>query len=220
MGGGEAGAEGDDEDKEGPEADDESDENYCNKRPRLSKSVVIRVHILDNLEAAFHLSRTNPCQYVRATCARTALITLEKATLEAVCTAIRGWIPQGRSIRAMYRAITKPHWNGDTLPNMERLHTDEVLRAFLHIGKTDTPTLLQVDLARRVQSEPRDDRPFFAEDVFGNPEPEAEYNFPVSDSENNRSSRPYAKAKRKIWPKFDKGFVHQKAMTIERIRWL
>jgi len=41
LGGGEADADGDDQDNQGHEANDESDENYSNKRPKLSKSVVI-----------------------------------------------------------------------------------------------------------------------------------------------------------------------------------
>jgi len=217
LGGGEAGAEGDDEDNQGHEADDESDENYSNKRPRLSKSVVIRVHIVDTAEAALHLPGTNPRRYVWATCSRTALITLKEATIEGVCTAIRGRIPQRRSIRAKYSAITKPHRNGDTPADVERLHTDEDLRAFFQVAKTYAPTCLQVELARQAQSEPPDNCPFFPKDVFGNPEPAAQYDPPVSDSENDRYIRACGKAKRKMWPKSDKGFEHQKAMTRKRI---
>ena len=218
LGGVEAGAEGDDEDNQGHEADDESDENYCNKRPRLSKTVVIRLHIVDTAEAPLHLPGTNSRWYVWATCPTTALITLEEATIEAVCTAIRGRILQGRSIRAMYSAITYPHCNGDTPADMERLHIDEDLRAFLQVAKTYASTCLQVEQAKQAQSEPPDDRPFFPEDVFGNPEPAAQYDSPVSDSENDRYISACWKAKRKMWPKSDKGFEHQKAMTRKRIR--
>jgi len=148
--------------------------------------VVIRVHIIDTAEAALHLPGTNPRRYVWATYPRTALITLEEATIEAVCTAFRGRIPQGRSIRAMYVAIIKAHCNGDTLADVERLHTDEDLRALLQVAKTYTPTCLQVELARKGQSEPPNYRPFFREVIFRNPEPEAIYDPPVSDSENDR----------------------------------
>jgi len=118
----------------------------------------------------------------------------------------------------MYSAITKPHRNGDTPADVERLHTDEDLRAFLQVAKTYAPTCLQVELARQAQSEPPDVRPFFPVDVFGNPEPAAQYDPPVSDSENDRYIRACGKAKRKMWPKSDKVFEHQKAMTRKRIR--
>ena len=113
--------------------------------------------------------------------------------MDVVYTAIKSRMGVGRTIRAMYGAITKPHPSGVTPADVVRLTNDEDLDAFLEVARTEyKPLCIQVQLARGDQTPPPDDRPYimyFPDDRFVGLDPATLYDVPVSDSENERYHR-------------------------------
>jgi len=205
--------------------DDDDDAEWPRKRRditgNLIPKIVVWVYIVDVQYTDDAIDRSQPNAYTWATCHKSQLVILEEASMEVVYAAIKSRIGAGRTIRAMYGAITKPHPSGVTPADVVRLTNDDDLEAFLEVARTEyKPLCIQVQLARddgTAQTPPPDDQPYFPADCFVGPDPATLYDVPVLDSENARYLRAMGKGKKKAWPKSDAGFEHQKAMTKKRI---
>ena len=137
-------------------------------------------------------------------------------TVEEVVSGIGPRIPNGKYVRAMYGAITKPPQNGGVLEDMERITLDADLPNFIEVTSgAYKPIIVQMqiitDRDEGQQTPPPDNQPYFGKQAFDTKTGRDDYDPAVSDSENELYLIKFDKRKARALPRSDHGFEHQKA---------
>jgi len=135
---------------------------------------------------------------------------------------IRARIPEGRHIRAIYGAVSKPPADGTDPDDIERIVSDEDLNNFVMVAKVVyKPLMVQLQLqcqdppANNPETPPPDERVYFGKNQFDIED--TTYYPAVSDSENELYLMKFGKRKAKAWARSDHGFEHQKAKMRKRM---
>ena len=150
------------------------------------------------------------------------LVPLRDLKVAEIVSGIGPRIPNGKYVRAMYGAITKPSPNGGVSEDMERITSDADLANFIEVTSgAYKPIMVQVQIITTgeegQQTPPPDDRPYFGKDAFDTKAGRDDYDPAVSDSENELYLIKFAKKKARTWPRSDHGFEHQKARCQMRL---
>jgi len=189
-------------------------------RPIATKAVIVRVVVIDPDNAT---DVTKDGGYCWATAKVRQFVALKKITLAEVLNGISTRIPEGRHIRAIYGALTKPPAHGTDPEDIERITSDDDLTNFVMLAKrVYAPIMIQAQLAPSnpddksdLETPPPDEREYFRKDQFDLVD--ETYDPVVSDSENELYLMKFGKRKAKAWPRTDHGFEHSKAKIRKRI---
>jgi len=206
--------------------DNDDDAGWPKKHRKITRNIIMQIVVwvcIVNAQYAYDtIDRSQLNAYACVICHKSHLVILEEVSMEVVYTAIKSKIPVGRTIHIMYVPIMKPLPSRVTPADLVQLTNDNDLEAFQEVARTEyKPLCIQVQLARgdeTAQTLLLDNQPYFLADRFVGPDPTTIYDVPVSDSENKRYLRVLSRGKKKVWPKSDAGFEHQKAMSRKRIR--
>jgi len=100
--------------------------------PIVPKVVIVWVVIIDPDNPT---NVTNDGGYYWATVKVRQFVALKKIIVAEVLNGISTGIPEGRHIRAMYGALTKPPADGTDSENIERITSDDDLSNFVMLAK-------------------------------------------------------------------------------------
>jgi len=117
---------------------------------------------------------TNDGGYYWATAKLRQFVALKKIIVAEVLNGISTRIPEGRQIRDMYRALTKPPADGTNPEDIERITSDDYLSNFVMLAKqVYTAIMIQAQLASSkpddesdLEAPPPDERKYFRKDQF------------------------------------------------------
>ena len=154
------------------------------------------------------------------------LVPLRNLTVAEIVSSIGPRIPNGKYVRAIYGAITKPPPIGGVPEDMQRITSDADLANFIEVTSGAYKSIMvQVQIITAgeegQQTPSPDDRLYFGKDAFDTKVGWDDYDPAVSDSENELYLIKFGKRKARAWPRCDHGFEHQKArcrMRLIRIR--
>jgi len=189
-------------------------------RPITPKGVIVRVIIIDPDNPT---DVTNDGGYYWATAKVRQFVALKKIIVAEVMNSISNRIPEGRYIRAMYGALTKPPADDTEPEDIERITSDDDLTNFVMLAKgVYAPVMIQAQLAPNKpddesdpETPPLDELVYFRKDQFDLVD--KTYNPVVSDSENELYLMKFGKSKAKAWRHTDHEFEHSKAKIWKRI---
>ncbi|KAF8415070.1 hypothetical protein EV426DRAFT_701827 [Tirmania nivea] len=186
-------------------------------RPIMVASATVQVVIVNPNEAA---DKNANLDYVWATATKKQLVGLKNVTIMEIVDAIKTRIPNGKYVRAIWGAVSKPPGDGGKLEDVEFITSDEDLVNFLEVAKgMYKPTMLQVEVSKdrgtRDQTPRPDDRGYFPMDKFNLSDDT--YDPVVSDSENELYLMKFGKRKGKAWPRSDHGWEYERAKRQKRI---
>jgi len=184
------------------------------------KVVIVRVVIIDPDNPTDVI---NDGGYYWATAKVRQFVALKKIIVAEVLNGISTRIPEGRYIRAMYRALTKHSTDSTDPEDIERITSDDDLSNFIMLAKqVYAPIMIQAQLAPSKpdnksdpETPPPDEREYFRKDQFDLVD--ETYNPVVSDSKNELYLMKFGKRKTKAWPSTDHGFEYSKAKIWKRI---
>ena len=200
-------------------ADDSGEEaETSTRRPMAVPLETIRVVVVERQKELVGQTGNLPW----ATARIKQLVPLRNMTVAEAVSGIGPRIPNGKYVRAMYGAITKPPQNGGLSGNMERITSDADLANFIEVTSGPyKPIMVQVQIITAgdegQQTPPPDDRPYFGKQAFDTKAGRDDYDPAVSDSESEIYLIKFGKRKARAWPRSDHGFEHQKAKCRMRL---
>ncbi|KAF8416220.1 hypothetical protein EV426DRAFT_703735 [Tirmania nivea] len=145
---------------------------------------------------------------------------LKNVTIIEIVDAIKTRIPNGKYVRVIWGAVSKPPEDRGKPEDVEFITLDEDLINFLEVAKGMYKlTMLQVEVSKdggpRDQTPRLDNRGYFPVDKFDLSDDT--YDPVVSNLENELYLMKFGKHKGKVWPRSDHGWEHERAKIWKRI---